>query len=84
MENRFPIWSTDGQRVAFQSDREADGSGAAERLTKPDQKGVSHVPEAWSPKGDTLFSRSTKDGTASLWTRSIFERASTLTVSKTW
>jgi eukaryotic-like serine/threonine-protein kinase len=44
--NRFPIWSADGQHVAFQSDREgdlgifwqrADGTGAAERLTKPDQ-----------------------------------------------
>ena len=54
--NRFPIWSADGQRVAFQSDREgdlgifwqrADGSGAAERLTKPEQ-GTSHVPESWS------------------------------------
>ena len=44
--NRFPIWSSDGKRVAFQSDRDgdlaifwqpADGTGTAERLTKPDQ-----------------------------------------------
>ena len=39
--NRFPIWSADGQRVAFQSDREGDPAvfwqpadgGTAERLT---------------------------------------------------
>ena len=44
-KNRFPIWSTDGQFVTFQSDREgdlalfrqrADGTGNAERITKPD------------------------------------------------
>ena len=61
--NRFPIWSSDSARVAFQSDREgdaaifwqrADGTGAAERLTKP-EKGLSHVPEAWSPKGDSFL-----------------------------
>ena len=43
--NRFPVWSSDGQRIAFQSDREgdlavfwqrADGSGPPERLTKPE------------------------------------------------
>lgn len=62
-KNRFPTWSADGQRVAFQSDRggdlgifwqRADGSGPAERLTTPDQ-GVSHAPESWSPSGDLLF-----------------------------
>ena len=44
-KSRHPIWSRDGQWVAFQSDREgdlgifrqrADGSGVAERLTKPE------------------------------------------------
>ena len=43
--NRFPVWTADGQRVAFQSDREgdrgifwqrADGTDTAQRLTKPD------------------------------------------------
>ena len=42
--NRFPIWSADGKRIVFQSDRDgdaalfwqpADGSGTAERLTTP-------------------------------------------------
>jgi dipeptidyl aminopeptidase/acylaminoacyl peptidase len=66
--NRFPMWSADGQRVAFQSDREgdlaiwqrADGSGAAERLKTPEPK-TSHIPEAWSPNGDTLMFSVTKE-----------------------
>jgi Tol biopolymer transport system component len=76
--NRFPIWSPDGQRVAFQSDREgdlgifwqrADGNGAAERLTKPD-KGTSHVPESWSPKGDPILVGVKTGPESSLWTLS--------------
>jgi len=61
--NRVPVWSADGEHVAFQSDREgdlgifwqrADGTTAAERLTKPD-KDTAHVPESWSPDGKTLL-----------------------------
>ena len=56
--NRFPIWSADGQRVTFQSDREGDSAvwwqpavgGTAERLTRPDP-GTSHTPESWSRDG---------------------------------
>ena len=60
--NRFPIWSRDGQRVIFQSDRDgdsglfwqrADGSGTAERLTKAEEK-TFHVANSWSPDGKTL------------------------------
>lgn len=61
--NRFPIWSADGQRVAFQSDREGDravfwqradvsGTGA-ERLTRPEPD-TSHIPESWSPHNDSF------------------------------
>ena len=58
-----PSGPPDGERVAFQSDREgdlglfwqrADGTTAAERLTKPD-KDTAHVPESWSPDGKTLL-----------------------------
>jgi serine/threonine-protein kinase len=92
--NRFPIWSADGQRVVFQSDREgdfgifwqrADGTGAAERLTRPEQ-GASHVPESWSRTGDRLLFGVTKGrvfglaagerSTASLWTFSLQDRKS--------
>jgi serine/threonine-protein kinase len=54
--NKAPMWSPDGKWIAFQSDREgdlaiyrqpADGSGAAERLTKP-ASGVEHIPMDWS------------------------------------
>jgi Tol biopolymer transport system component len=61
--NRVPVWSADGERVAFQSDREgdlglfwqrADGTTAADRLTKPD-KDTAHVAESWSRDGKTLL-----------------------------
>jgi serine/threonine-protein kinase len=61
--NRFPTWSPDGRRVAFQSDRDgsrsiyaqaSDGGSLAERLTTAAQ-GVSHVPDSWSPDGRTLL-----------------------------
>jgi len=68
--NRFPEWTRDGTRIAFQSNREgddaifwqrADGSGPAERLTRP-EKGQSHIPESWSPDGDTLLFSSNTNG----------------------
>jgi serine/threonine-protein kinase len=61
--NRFPVWSADSRRLAFQSDREGDlaiwsqatdATGTAQRLTKPDA-GTEHVPDAWSPKADNLL-----------------------------
>ena len=71
--NRFPIWSGDSKRVAFQSDRDGDLGifwqaaigGKAERLTKADQ-GTSHAPESWSPKGDTFLYSVTKESDVSL------------------
>ena len=83
--NRLPIWSADGQRIAFQSDRDgdraifwqaADVSGAAERLTKPDA-GTSHVPESWSPGGERFLFSVTKGTDVSLWTFSLRDRKAT-------
>jgi WD40 repeat protein len=77
--NRFPIWTADSQRVAFQSDRDgdpaifwqrADGTDTARRLTTPD-RGVSHIPESWSRTGDRFLFGAGTDSGFSLWTFSI-------------
>ena len=81
--NRFPIWASNN-RVAFQSDREGDPAifwqsavgGAAERLTKPEQ-GIAHVPESWSPTGDTFLFNVTKGSDVSLWAYSMRDRKAT-------
>jgi serine/threonine-protein kinase len=92
--NQFPIWSSDGQWVAFQSDREgdraifrqrADGSGAAERLTKP-EAGVDHVPNAFSRDGAFLL-YSVVDSAINgrrgpLWTLSMKDRTATVFVTE--
>jgi serine/threonine-protein kinase len=81
-KNRFPIWSADGQRIAFQSDREgdlgifwqrADGTGTTERLTKPDQ-GTAHLPESWSPDGSRFLFSVINGSNLSLWTFSLQDR----------
>jgi Tol biopolymer transport system component len=73
--NRFPVWSADSRRVAFQSEREgdraifwqaADGTGATERLTKPGD-GEEHIPEAWSRDGNHLLFSVAKGSRYSLW-----------------
>ena len=81
--NRFPTWSADSMRVAFQSDRDgdfaifsqrADGGGAAERLTTP-EKDVAHVPESWSSNGHLLVA-ATKGAETTLLTYSATDRTS--------
>lgn len=82
--NRMPIWSADGRRVIFQSDREGDlglfwqpvDGGPAERLTRPEQ-GTAHVPEAWSPRGDVFLFSVGKGSSFSLHTFSIGDRRAT-------
>ena len=58
--NRAPIWSHDGQRVIFASNRNgalnlfslpAGGDGSAERLTTTESL---QLPGSWSPDGETL------------------------------
>ncbi len=82
--NRFPIWSGDGKRIVFQSDREndlgifwqpADG-GAVERLTRA-EPGTSHVPESWAPEGDAFLYTVTKGTESTLWLFSLKDRQST-------
>jgi Tol biopolymer transport system component len=81
-KNRHPIWSGDGQWVAFQSDREgdlaifrqrADGSGTAERVTKP-ESGAEHVPQAFSPNGAHLLFAERKGTEWALWTMTMADR----------
>ena len=81
-KSRHPIWSRDGQWVAFQSDREgdlgifrqqADGSGVAERLTKP-EGGAEHIPQSWSKDGGQLLFSVSKDKVWALWTLSVKDR----------
>ena len=78
--NRLPIWSRDGKRIAFRSDREgdqgiywqpADGSAPApERLTQA-EPGTVHTPESWSPVDDVLLYSITKATETTLWTLSL-------------
>jgi serine/threonine-protein kinase len=82
--NRNPVWSADGARVAFASDRDGDiavfwqpaNGGTAERLTKP-EAGAFHVPEAWSPSGDTLLFNESRGTQTSLWAVNVGRRTAT-------
>jgi serine/threonine-protein kinase len=83
--SRIPVWSGDGQRVIFQSDRDgipslywqpADGSGAAERLTTAEPRTL-HVPESASRDGRyLLFARSSENSITS-WVYSFADRKAT-------
>jgi Tol biopolymer transport system component len=58
--NNAPVWTPDGKRIAFNSNKEgatnlfwqlADGSGGLERLTTSE---YIHAPHSWSPDGQFL------------------------------
>ncbi|OFW27253.1 MAG: hypothetical protein A3H97_12955 [Acidobacteria bacterium RIFCSPLOWO2_02_FULL_65_29] len=80
--SRAPVWSPDGQSIAFQSDREgdlaifrqrADGSGTAERLTKPEAS-VGHTPQSWARDGAHLLFSVEKSNQSTLWTMTVKDR----------
>jgi Tol biopolymer transport system component len=84
--NRYPIWTADGERVAFQSDREgdtaiwwqrADGNGVPERLTKP-EKGTAHTPDSWSPDNQNFLFSVNNNNTAAAWVFSLKDKKATL------
>jgi serine/threonine-protein kinase len=84
--NVNPVWSADSRLIFFQSDREgdqglfsqrADGTGIAERVTKPDGGWNGHIADAWGPNQILVFS-AYKPGDASLWTYSEGDRKATL------
>jgi serine/threonine-protein kinase len=83
--NRYPIWTADSRRVAFQSDRQgdsgifwqtADGSSDAVRLTTAasDER---HIPESWHPGGDVLLYSVAKGSDFTLWTYSLGDKRAT-------
>ena len=83
--NRFPVWSRDGKWITYQPDRDgdlaifrqlADGSGAAERLTRP-EKGAEHIPQSWSRGDGHLLFSVVQDQQWTLWTLSAADRRAT-------
>lgn len=86
-DNRRPVWTPDGERIAFTSDRggtmsiywrPSDGSRVAERLTTAED-GVSHFPSSWTPDGKTLLYMAHRDPNLqtewSVWTLSVDDGA---------
>jgi eukaryotic-like serine/threonine-protein kinase len=78
-KNFQPIWTPDGERVTFASDRDgtvsiywqaADGSGVPERLTTA-ENGTEHWPDSWSPDGRTLVYQVVSGGDFDLWMLSL-------------
>jgi serine/threonine-protein kinase len=88
--NRYPVWSPDGTRVAFQSDREGDlgvwwqriDGGAPERLTRAQGKEEAHMPDSFSRDGRLLSYTSRKNVVSGeVWVLSLSDKKTTL-VSK--
>ena len=85
--SRVPVWSADGLRVAFRSNREgddsiwwqkADGTGTAERLTKA-ETGTVHAPNSWSPDGKYLAYTVVRGGSdVAVWILSLEDKKATL------
>jgi Tol biopolymer transport system component/C-terminal processing protease CtpA/Prc len=66
----FPVWSPDGQRLAFSANRAGHGHGPGDLYVLPLDGGpvarittydAASIPEAWSPDGDFIFFRSDRE-----------------------
>jgi dipeptidyl aminopeptidase/acylaminoacyl peptidase len=77
--NGGPVWTPDGKRIAFSSDRggalnlfwqKADGSGGLERLTTSERI---EAPSSWSPYGQ-LLSFVEFDPRPTIWVLSLSDR----------
>jgi len=77
--NTNPLWTRDGLRIIFQSDREGDaglfwqrvdGSGSAQRLTTP-EKGVAHVADSASRTENVI---TVNDSSGAIWVLSLDDR----------
>jgi len=84
--NRFPVWTHDGKRIAFQSDHEggrvifwqaADGSGPAERLTIGEAAGF-QIPDSWSPDDKVLSYTASQGPELTIHTFSLPDRKDTV------
>jgi eukaryotic-like serine/threonine-protein kinase len=79
--NQDPVWTPDGKRIAFESNKEgpsnvfwqlADGSGGLERLTTSEDN---DNPRSWSPDGQLLaFSEHTIAAGFDLWILRLGDR----------
>jgi Tol biopolymer transport system component len=78
--NQYPVWTPDGKRIAFSSNKEgsvnifwqlADGSGGLERLTTSQN---SQGPSSWSPDGQLLAFVDYKPTTSDIWVLRLSDR----------
>jgi Tol biopolymer transport system component/predicted Ser/Thr protein kinase len=77
--NVDPLWTSDGQRIAYKGTanrlywQPADGSGNAEQITQ-DQLGTNNVPGSWSPDGQHMVFTYDGLGGRQLWIYSAKDR----------
>jgi hypothetical protein len=79
--NEHPVWTPDGKRIAFRSNKEgptniywqlADGSGGLERLTSSE---YTNTPMSWSPDGQQLaFSEFNPTTGIDIWVLRLSDR----------
>ena len=77
--SQYPVWSADGRRIIFQSNREgdpglfwrmSDGMGTAERLTTS-AKDESHIPDSVSRDGEWLTFTLVRGQASEIWRLSL-------------